>query len=374
MIEEKPDEYTEEIKLTDEEIEDLDSVESDAKPIAYSGQDFDVDGLIRRLKNRDILIPNFGHEDRDIESAGFQRAFVWRRPQMDKFIESILLGYPIPGVILVKQTDKRYLVLDGQQRLQTLKYFQEGLYQGREFVLNNVSNEFSGLTYKTLPDDLRRVFDNTFIQAIIVSSDGSTESLDAIYQIFERLNSGGTQLTAHEIRVALYAGPFIDFLEALNKSESWRSLYGGKSPRLRDQELILRVLGLYWHSDIYKRPLKKFLNDVVSTHREEGQHQHSDLKSSFELATKLILDGHGKNALSVSGRQVNAALAEVILEGLVRRLIKKSDDIPSEEAVAEAIKKIKGNRDIVEAVSKSTADEAQVEKRIRLARAAFSEI
>ena len=198
--------------------------------------------------------------------------------------------------------------------------------------------------------------------------------MDAIYQIFERLNSGGTQLTAHEIRVALYAGPFIDFLEALNKSESWRSLYGGKSPRLRDQELILRVLGLYWHSDIYKRPLKKFLNDVVSTHREEGQHQHSDLKSSFELATKLILDGHGKNALSVSGRQVNAALAEVILEGLVRRLIKKSDDIPSEEAVAEAIKKIKGNRDIVEAVSKSTADEAQVEKRIRLARAAFSEI
>lgn len=374
MIEENPDEYTEEIKLTDEEIADLDSVEPDAKPITYSGQDFDVDGLIRRLQNRDILIPNFGHEDNDIESAGFQRAFVWRRPQMDKFIESILLGYPIPGVILVKQSDKRYLVLDGQQRLQTLKYFKEGLYQSREFVLQNVSNEFSGLTYKTLPEDLRRVFDNTFIQAIIVSSDGSTESLDSIYQIFERLNSGGTQLTAHEIRVALYAGPFIDFLEALNRSEAWRSLYGGKSPRLRDQELILRVLGLYWHSSTYKRPLKKFLNDVVSNHREEGVDQHSDLMSSFELATKLILDGCGKDALRVSGRQVNAALAEVVLEGLIRRLTDKSDHVPSEAAIAEAINKIKGNNEIIEAVSRSTADETQVEKRLSLAREAFSEI
>lgn len=374
MVEDVFEGYEEEVKLTAEEIEDLDSVESDAKPIAYSGQDFDVDGLIRRLQNRDILIPNFGHEDQDIESAGFQRSFVWRRPQMDKFIESILLGYPIPGVILVKQTDKRYLVLDGQQRLQTLRYFKEGLYQGREFALNNVSSEFFGLTYKALPDDLRRVFDNTFIQAIIVSSDGSTESLDSIYQIFERLNSGGTQLTAHEIRVALYAGPFIDFIESLNKVESWRSLYGGKSPRLRDQELILRVLGLYWYSSIYKRPLKKFLNDVVSIRREEGVNQHLELKGFFELATKLILTGYGKDALRVGGKQVNAALAEVIVEGLMRRLIERRDSVPSKEAVAEAIAKIKGNKDIVEAASRSTADEAQVEKRLSLARAAFSEI
>lgn len=202
--------------LTPEEREDLSAVGPDALPVTYKGQDFDVDGLVKRLNNRDILIPTFGHDDEDIEAAGFQRAFVWRRPQMDKFIESILLGYPIPGVFLVKQTDNRYLVLDGQQRLMTLKHFSDGLYEGREFTLKNVADEFKGLTYKSLSEDLRRQFDNTFIQAIIVTSDSSSESLESVYRIFERLNSGGTQLTPHEIRVALYAGPFIDYIEHLN--------------------------------------------------------------------------------------------------------------------------------------------------------------
>src|SRR6056297_2316668 len=202
--------------LTNEELEDIEDVAYSAKSITYSGQDFDVDGLIKRLKNRDILIPTFGHDDEDIEAAGFQRAFVWRRPQMDKFVESILLGYPIPGVFLVRQSDNRYLVLDGHQRLLTLKFFHDGIYEGREFILKSVAPEFEGISYKNLPEDLRRKFDNTFIQAIIVQSDGTTESLESIYRIFERLNSGGTQLTPHEIRVALFAGPFIDFLEQLN--------------------------------------------------------------------------------------------------------------------------------------------------------------
>jgi len=72
-----------------------------------------------------------------LEVEGFQRRFVWRRPQMDRFIESLLLGYPIPGIFLVQQSDKRYLVLDGQQRLTTLtKYYDDAfaLRRGREAV------------------------------------------------------------------------------------------------------------------------------------------------------------------------------------------------------------------------------------------------
>ena len=180
----------ERVELTEQERDDIESAEPVAQHIAYSGQDFDVNGLVRRLMNNDILVPTFGHHDARIQSAGFQRGFVWRRTQMDKFIESLLLGYPIPGIFLVKQTDNRYLVLDGQQRLSTMKFFSQGIYEGREFALRNVADEFQGLTYKTLPEALRRKFDNTFIQAILVTSDGSNESLESIYNIFERLNSG----------------------------------------------------------------------------------------------------------------------------------------------------------------------------------------
>src|SRR3954454_21584520 len=143
-------------ELTSAEEQDLVEAEPTAGPVSYSGQDFDVAGLVRRLDAGHVLIPRFGHHDDRITSAGFQRSFVWTRPQMDRFVESILLGYPVPGIFLVRQADKRYLVLDGQQRLRTLEYFMDGVHEGREFALQNVAATFKGLTFKGLPDDLRR--------------------------------------------------------------------------------------------------------------------------------------------------------------------------------------------------------------------------
>ena len=156
-------------RLTTAERDDLVDAESTVTAITYSGQDFDVIGLVRRVDEDGILIPTFGHGDDRITSAGFQRSFVWNRPQMDRFVESLLLGYPVPGIFLVRQNDRRYLVLDGQQRLSTLQLFVSGLHDAKEFSLQNVADRFKGLTYKTLPEELRRLFDDTFIPATIVS-------------------------------------------------------------------------------------------------------------------------------------------------------------------------------------------------------------
>jgi len=235
----------EDVGLSDEEVRDITAAEPEAERVAYSGTDFDVEGLVRRLGRGDIVIPKYGETDSTVESAAFQRGFVWRKPQMDKFVESLLLGYPIPGIMLVQQVDKRYLVLDGQQRLSTLKAFYEGIHNGEVFKLENVADDFVGLTYATLSVDQRRMVDNTFIQATIVKTDGTRESLEAIYQVFERLNSGGTQLTAHEIRIALFPGAFVDFLGELNGAADWRTIYGPPSPRQRDHELLLRIFALY---------------------------------------------------------------------------------------------------------------------------------
>lgn len=238
-----------------QDLETLEEADPNPSQVSYKGSDFDVEGLVRRLARGDVVVPTFGHNDElPIETARFQRGFVWTRPQMDRFIESLLLGYPIPGIFLAQQADRRYLVLDGQQRLTTLAAFYSGVHDGREFALHNVADEFNGLTYRTLPDELRRTLDSTFIQATIVETDGSTESLDSVYQVFERLNSGGTQLTPHEIRIALYAGPFIDFLTSLNDEPSWRALYGRRSPRLRDQEVVLRVIALYVSPEYVQAP------------------------------------------------------------------------------------------------------------------------
>lgn len=365
------DESTTEVRwLTDDEESDLLQAESDPKPVIYSGQDFDVEGLVRRMDKEDILVPTFGHEDNRISSAGFQRGFVWSRPQMDRFIESLLLGYPIPGIFLVKQSDNRYLVLDGQQRLRTLQLFYSGLHAGREFSLQNVGSEFKGVTYRTLQDSQRRTLDNAFIQATIVNTDGTPESLDAVYQIFERLNAGGTQLTPHEIRVALYAGPFIDYLNTLNKLESWRKIYGRMSPRIRDQEIVLRILALYCDSSEYSRPLKAFLNDFTARNRQNTTIDTERVYERFDRACALVLAGAGRDAVRPRSRQVNAALTEALMVGLMRRLDQDSDVSPEE--VGHAVERIKHSDEMQTAISRSTADEESVRTRLRIATECFS--
>ncbi|MBW4078442.1 MAG: DUF262 domain-containing protein [Acidobacteria bacterium] len=358
-------------RLTSEESDDLVDAESTVTAITYSGQDFDAIGLVRRIGEDGILIPTFGHGDERITSAGFQRSFVWSRPQMDRFVESLLLGYPVPGIFLVRQGDRRYLVLDGQQRLRTLQLFVDGIYEGKEFSLQNVSDRFKGLTYKSLPEELRRLFDDTFIPATIVGTDGTIESLEAIYQIFERLNSGGTQLTPHEIRIALFAGPFIDFLEELNATGDWRFLYGKRSPRLRDQELILRILGLFTMSSNYKRPLKSFLNGVVAANRDMSTVDSVKLRSLFMQSSRLIRNSSGREALRWKSSQINVALTEAVFVGLMKRLDGEMNI--TEDEVAAAIQEIRENPRTEVAISRATADEESVKTRLEVAISRFAE-
>lgn len=360
-------------ELVSADLEELEEPDPRPEKVAYSGSDFDVEGLVRRLGRGDIVIPSFGQGDLTIETAGFQRSFVWKRSQMDRFIESLLLGYPIPGIFLVQQADRRYLVLDGQQRLTTLTDFYGGTHNGEPFSLQNVGLEFRDLTYATLTSEQRRQLDNTFLQATIVQTDGSRPSLEAVYQIFERLNSGGTQLTAHEIRVALYAGPLIEFLTELNLDPNWRALYGPISPRLRDQEIVLRAMALYVSPGTYSRPLKKYLNDFTAAHRDLEDFPVATVRERFSAAARLLVEGPGRAALrTAAGRQVNAALTEAVLVGLSRRLDVGGVDNPA--AVGTEVVGLLASAEFQRTIERATADEESVRTRLALATQAFSAI
>jgi len=356
--------------LTDDEVQQTIEAEPQAEPVSYSGTDFDVEGLVRRLQRNDIKVPNFGHGDDTLELAGFQRGFVWRRPQMDRFIESLLLGFPIPGIMLVQQTDKRYLVLDGQQRLRTLQAFYDGVHAGKEFALENVAVEFKALTYKTLDPEQRRTIDNTFIQATIVRTDGSRESQDSVYQVFERLNSGGTQLTPHEIRIALYPGPFVDLLASLNTSIGWREIYGPTSPRLRDQELVLRILSLYVRGNEYAPPLKKFLNIVLGDHRDLSRFPSIEVAELFQRATVALANAGAREVLRRTGQRVNAALVEAVVVACMRRAADGGD--LSEIDIRSALATIAADSTLAASAAAATTTEENVRRRLEIASAAFA--
>lgn len=354
--------------LSDEELEDITAAEETSSAVTFSTQSFDVAGLVLRLDRGSMLVPTYGKDDARIDTDGFQRGFVWTKAQMDRFIESLLLGFPIPGIFLVKQTaNNRLLVLDGQQRLLTLQRFYEGIHAKKEFSLRNVSKQFKGLTYKTLGDALQFRLDDSYLQATIVTTDGSAEMNEAIYQIFERLNSGGTQLTAHEIRVALSAGPIIELLERLNSNEAWRGLYGPRSARLRDQELTLRIIALFINADEYARPLKTFLNKFASTFRQPDNTVIAASKL-FEQAAGIIAP-LGSTALRSQGAsQINAARTEAIFVGVMRAIADRNLTTDLQKA----IDVLGADAHFVTATTRSTADKDFVLLRLDKAAKAFS--
>jgi hypothetical protein len=238
--------------------------------------------------------------------------------------------------------------------------------------LNAVGERFQGLSYGSLSAEQKRTLDNTFIQATIVRTDGTSESLDAVYQVFERLNSGGTQLTAHEIRVALYAGSFVQFLQEMNSSPNWRSLYGKPQARLKDQELILRIVALYVSPGTYKRPLKKYLNDFVAQHRELQGLSVETLQSRLETAAALLISGPGGGALRLGKGQVNSALTEAVFVGLMRRLDSGTPVDPAR--IRGALDAMHADEGFGNAVSRATADEESVRTRLAVAAKAFLEV
>lgn len=355
--------------LSDEELADLVDSEPSPARVTFSTQDYSVDGLVKRLNRRSMIVPQFGGRDDLVQVPGFQRGFVWSKVQMDRFIESLLLGYPVPGLFLVKQAeDNRLLILDGQQRLITLQRFYNGIHNGKEFVLNNVGDEFKGLTYSALDESLQFKLDDSYMQATIVSADGSPEVDDAIFQIFERLNSGGTQLTAHEIRVALYAGALMASIEELNTGDAWRSLFGQKSKRIRDHELIMRVLALYADSDSYNRPLKTFLNRFAQRHRDVdvANDQSGQLFiRATEVLSRLVGPGAFRRAV---GSQINVAQAEAICVATMSAI---SDDTLPED-LSDRVAKLLNDEDFLKHTGRATADKDAVETRLQRARAALS--
>ena len=158
----------------------------------------------------------------------------------------------------------------------------------------------------------------------------------------------------------------------MNDFKEWRNIYGSKSPRLRDQELILRILALYMRSGKYSRPLKKFLNDFLGDYRELDNFPATDLEELFLRSSALLFEAEGRSALRVQSRsQVNAAFTEAVFVSLMGRI--SSGRTISATQVRSALQKLVSDPAMATAISGSTANEENVNARISIARGVFAD-
>lgn len=231
--------------------------------------------------------------------------------------------------------------------------------------------QFEDQTYETLTDKDRRRLDNAIIHATIVKQEKPKDGDTSIYHIFYRLNAGGMILKPQEIRRAAFHGLLLDKITGLNGNNSWRDIFGKVNKRLKDEELILRFLALYFASDNYEKPMEEFLNNFASENQNPPLKFLETIEKLFVNTINVADKALGAKAFRVV-RSINAAVFDSVMVGLARRL--EQGEITDSNNLQKAYKELMKNEDFLKATSKGTSDEAAVALRLDLATKAFSKI
>src|SRR5262249_9059744 len=203
-----------------------------------------------------------------------QRRDAWKRDRKSRFIESLIVGLPIPQIVLAESKKDRgkFIVLDGKQRLLAILQFW-GLADGEnnKYALSGLTlrEDLKQKTFEELSTDPRRQADynalcNQAIRTVVIRNWRDT---DFLHTVFLRLNTGSVKLSPQELRQALLPGKFSDYVdEAAAKSEGMRKLLGiaGPDPRMRDIEILARFLAFRFFATAYPGRMKQFVVDTFS--------------------------------------------------------------------------------------------------------------
>jgi len=276
------------------EVEDNYS-DDDIYNINSWGADLSFRELITMYKEDELIKP------------GLQRYYVWERPEASRFIESILLGLPVPSIFLAKTKREKKLIIDGYQRIMTVYDYERGIFSkdNKIFRLSNsesINKRWRGKAFSELAEHEQRRIRSTTIHAIIFEQSHPKDSDTSLYQIFERINTTGRMLLTQEIRNCVYQGMLNDLLKKLNEIKEWRELYGSEDidSRMRDVEFILRFLAMA-NDDIKTTKanqisMKKYLNDFMGAKAADEKDNLNKWRILFTDTIKFIHENIGLHA------------------------------------------------------------------------------
>jgi hypothetical protein len=237
----------------------------------------------------------------------FQRRDAWSIKRKSRFVESLILGLPVPQIVLaVNPNDKgKYLVLDGKQRLLTiLQFYGKSKTKNNSFKLRDLDlrTDLNHLAYEELKSNLLHrsyidALDNQTIRTTLVRNWGSEPLL---HKVFLRLNTENTPLSPQELRQALHPGGFVDFIDdyAFNSRGLKHVFPNGPDYRMRDTEILIRHLGFQLFFTSYTGNLKLFLDQVCEWLNNDWEHRQEEINlilEDFDQAVEITVEIFGKN-------------------------------------------------------------------------------
>ena len=335
-----------------------------------------------------------------IEMPVFQRNYIWDRKRASRFIESLVLGLPIPQVFLYQKARNRFLVIDGQQRLLSVYYFikqrfpllekraelrkvfdenngipdsvlfDDSYFQDFKLQLpkseEGEKNPLDGLRYSTL-GMYKSNFEFMTMRCMAIRQNEPKEDDSSVFEIFSRLNTGGVNLTNQEIRACLYYSDFFRMLNMLNQNAIWRNLYGKpEDSKFRDVEIILRSFALLCDGENYSGSMNNFINrfakKAMNYSTQEVEYYH-DLFMSFLNACIDI----PREQFATKNGELNAALFDCIF-AVVADEHNRNKSFISEKIQGDRIWALKADSEFEEAITHSTSHTKMVAMRIEKAR------
>jgi hypothetical protein len=296
-------------------IDPIDDVDDDEEPVdvrdvtsaVVTDTDWTTETILSQMRRGNIQL-----------NPRFQRRDAWDQSRKSRFIESLILGLPIPQLVLAADKRRRgsFIVLDGKQRLLTLAQFaKESSFDSAQanqempqlqLASLEVRPELRTLSLSALEQDARYTEDldgflNQTIRTVVVRNWPDEAFLNLI---FLRLNTGSVSLSPQELRQALHPGPFTDFLDdhASASAPLRRALKIDRPDfRMRDVEILLRYFALGLLLNEYRGNLKKFLDDASDALNERWNEESETLKSlssEFDEAVEATLSIFGSNAFN----------------------------------------------------------------------------
>ena len=301
----------------------------------------------------------------------FQRLYRWSLEQRTRFIESLLLGIPIPSIFVAEDTDGRWEIVDGLQRLSTILSF-FGLLkhtpEKNDWILEagDVAESLSGLKMDDLPVKYQLNIKRSVCRIEIVKWDSN---YDMRYELFNRLNTGGSPLTDQEIRNCIFRGisvEFTDLIKQLASDSKFVSLIQPTEKQVEElylDELVLRFFSLYDNHEKVNKNLSEHMTDYMrSATKSEEDYEH---KVEIFKQVVSVLMPIGRSALSGKNGQLSTSLYDGIFNGLAKNISYFESAEPKN--IDSLIEKLKGDEDFKKASGVASNYKERVKKRIKRA-------
>lgn len=301
----------EDIELENEEISNEDNENLDAKVTPFDPSKIDIkmdkitiDSIIKRIQNDEL----------EFDSSFQRKSGLWNVKQKSQLIESIFLKIPLPAFYFDASDDDKWQIIDGLQRIGTLKEY----VVEKKFGLNGMEflKDLNGLAFDDLPRALQRRIEETNLNAYLVNP--STPK-NVKFNIFKRINTGGLVLEPQEIRNALYQGQATQFILEMSRIEEFiiATDHSIKTDRMLDREFCVRYIAFtQLELGKYNGNLEEFLNNAMEYLSKITEEHYKEIKEDFIRTMKACTNIFGRFAfrrLNTESRRgpVNKALFEV---------------------------------------------------------------